>query len=60
MRDVVLALGPLATVLYFLVNQHRFVELMAWVETFVRCARQESQSVLGSELLSASVTGCWP
>jgi hypothetical protein len=36
MRDVVLALGPLATVLYFLVNQNQFVELMAWAETFVR------------------------
>jgi hypothetical protein len=36
MRDLMLALGPLAAVLYFLVNQDQFVELLAWAETFVR------------------------
>jgi len=36
MRDYVLALGPVAAVLYFLVNQDQFGELVAWAETFVR------------------------
>jgi len=35
MRDFVLALSPLAAVLYFLVNQDQFRELLAWAETFV-------------------------
>jgi hypothetical protein len=35
MRDLVLALSPLAAVLYFLVNQDQFRELLAWVETLV-------------------------
>jgi len=30
-----LALGPLAAVLYFLVNQDQFEELLTWAETFV-------------------------
>jgi hypothetical protein len=35
MRDLVLALSPLAAVLYFLVDQDQFGELLAWAETFV-------------------------
>jgi hypothetical protein len=35
MRDLVLATSPLAAVLYFLVNQDQFGELLAWVEAFV-------------------------
>jgi hypothetical protein len=35
MRDLVLALSPLAAVLYFLVNQDQFGELLAWAGTFV-------------------------
>ena len=35
MRDLALALSPLAAVLYFLVNQDQFRELLAWAETFV-------------------------
>ena len=35
MRELVLALSPLAAVLYFLVNQDQFRELLAWVGTFV-------------------------
>jgi hypothetical protein len=35
MRELVLALSPLAAVLYFLVNQDQFRELLVWAETFV-------------------------
>ena len=35
MRDFVLALSPLAAVLYFLVNQDQLKELLAWLATFV-------------------------
>jgi len=35
MREFVFALSPLAAVIYFLVNQDQFSELLAWVETFV-------------------------
>ena len=35
MRDLVLPLSPLAAVLYFLVNQDQFRELLAWAETFI-------------------------
>jgi hypothetical protein len=35
MRDLALALSPLAAVLYFLVNQDQFRELLAWAERFV-------------------------
>jgi hypothetical protein len=35
MRDLVLALSPLAAVVYFLVNQDQFRDLLAWVGTFV-------------------------
>jgi hypothetical protein len=35
MRDMVLALSPLAAVLYFLVNQDQFREVVAWAGTFV-------------------------
>jgi hypothetical protein len=31
MRDLVLALSPLTAVLYFLVNQDQFRELLAWL-----------------------------
>jgi len=36
MRDLVLALSPLAAIIYFLVNQDQFRELLTWLETFVR------------------------
>jgi hypothetical protein len=35
MRDFLLALSPLAAILYFLVNQDQFGELLAWLGTFV-------------------------
>ena len=35
MRDFVLALSPLAAVLYFLVNQDQLKELLAWLARFV-------------------------
>ena len=35
MRDLVLALSPFAAVLYFLVNQDQFRELLAWAGTFL-------------------------
>jgi hypothetical protein len=35
MRDLVLALSPLVAVLYFVVNQDQFRELLEWVATFV-------------------------
>jgi len=35
MRDLMLALSPLAAVLYFLVNQDQFRELLGWAETFI-------------------------
>jgi hypothetical protein len=35
MRDLMLALSPLAAVLYFLVNQNQSSELLAWAETFL-------------------------
>jgi hypothetical protein len=36
MREFVLALSPLAAVLYFVVNQDQFRELLAWVGTLIR------------------------
>jgi hypothetical protein len=36
MRELALAMGPLAAVFYFLVNQDQFRELLAWLGTFVR------------------------
>jgi hypothetical protein len=36
MRDLVLALSPLAAVLYFLVNQDQFRELMAWLTIMIQ------------------------
>jgi hypothetical protein len=35
MRDLMLASSPLAAVLYFLVNQDQFGELLAWAERFI-------------------------
>ena len=35
MRELVLALSPLAAVLYFVLNQDQFRELLTWVGTFV-------------------------
>jgi hypothetical protein len=35
MRDLMLAASPLAAVLYFLVNQDQFGELVGWAETFI-------------------------
>jgi hypothetical protein len=35
MRDLVLALSPLAAVLYFVVNQDQLRALLAWLGTFV-------------------------
>ena len=35
MRDLVLALSPLAAIVYFLVNQDQFRDVLAWVGTFV-------------------------
>jgi len=35
MRDLMLAASPLAAVLYFLVNQDQFRELLTWAETFI-------------------------
>jgi hypothetical protein len=35
MRDLALALSPLAAVLYFLINQDQFRELLAWAERLV-------------------------
>jgi hypothetical protein len=36
MRDLVLALSPLAAIIYFLVNQDQFSDLLAWIGTFIR------------------------
>jgi hypothetical protein len=36
MRDLALASSPLVAVLYFLVNQDQFRELLAWAGTFLR------------------------
>jgi hypothetical protein len=35
MRDLALALSSLAAVLYFLINQDQFGELVGWTETFI-------------------------
>jgi hypothetical protein len=35
MRDLVFALSPLAPIVYFLVNEDQFRDLLAWVGTFV-------------------------
>jgi hypothetical protein len=36
MRDLGLALSPLAAVLYFLVNQDQFRELLAWLTMMIQ------------------------
>jgi hypothetical protein len=41
---LVLAASPFAAVLYFLVNQDQFRELLGWAETFLRQAEQRRVS----------------
>jgi hypothetical protein len=36
MRDFVLPLSPLAAILYFLVNQDQFRELLAWLTVMIQ------------------------